>query len=351
MYTPNHKSIRIAISAFVIIISQAFGGLTAAQAAGFSSTFNNAASAVGWSAVNGAWGLTGSNYYYSRGVPGNFASAKHTGAYGDLTYTVRMIRRSSDTGSAQYIIIRGNPLSLNTTKNWKTSYRFGYSNSGYFSVWRGNPNGTVTSLKSWTPSATIAKNGWNILKVVAVGTSLKFYINNVLVYSGADSAYKTGQVGFNFYRDTKSTGNILYVDYAILSTTPTSSSNTTKWLGTWLYPSPPYFETGWRYILNNNIATNKIDRLGYAQLYQYYRLGGGWVPFNFTQDIIKWRIEKASLVISAPTLPTRTYRIVRDQKVGNRTFHFVLDPINSRYESAFIQCLISSCSDIPKLSK
>lgn len=222
MYTPNHKSIRIAISAFVIIISQAFGGLTAAQAAGFSSTFNNAASAVGWSAVNGAWGLTGSNYYYSRGVPGYYASAKHTGAYVDLTYTVRMMRRGSDTGSAQYIIIRGNPLSLNTTKNWKTSYVFGYSNSGYFSVWRGNPNGTVTSLKSWTTSAAIAKKGWNILKVVAVGTSLKFYINNALVYSGADGAWETGQVGFNFYRDTKSTGNILYVDYAILSTTPAS---------------------------------------------------------------------------------------------------------------------------------
>ena len=83
-----------------------------------------------------------------------------------------------------------------------------------------NSAGTNTVLKGWTTSAAIAKNGMNTLKVVAVGSFMQFYINNVLVWVASNTALRIGYVGVGFYRDA-STGT-LYVDSAQLYTTPTS---------------------------------------------------------------------------------------------------------------------------------
>ena len=41
------------------------------------------------------------------------------------------------------------------------------------------------ALKPWTASAAIVKNGWNTLKVIAVGSSLRYYINGTLVWVGS----------------------------------------------------------------------------------------------------------------------------------------------------------------------
>ena len=197
---------------------------TAIIGGNFNSSFNGSSS--GWSSVYGTWSLVSSAYYKTTGVPGYFASVKHTGTYGDLTYTVRMKRGSSDPTRPNYIVIRGNPASLNADKMWNSSYIFGYSNDGTFAVLRISSTGVYTVLKAWTTSTAIVQGGWNTLKVVAVGTALKFYINNVLVYSGVDATYKTGQVGILMFRNTSgTTGDVLNVDSASLSTTPTADIN------------------------------------------------------------------------------------------------------------------------------
>ena len=131
-----------------------------------------------------------------------------------------MKRFGTATTWANYLSIRGNPYSLDTSGRWKPVYNFQYTNSGLFSVWEVTSAGGVVTLKGWTTSAAIVKNGWNTLKVVAVGTSLKYYINNVLVWTGADSTLRTGQVGLGLYRDA--TAASLYVNYAVLQTTPTA---------------------------------------------------------------------------------------------------------------------------------
>jgi hypothetical protein len=187
----------------------------------FNSTFNTSSS--GWSAATGTWSLYSSAYYRSTGLANLGAHAKRTGKYGDLTYEVRMNRTGVDTGYSNRIIVRGNTASLNATKMWSPSYNFQYSNDGSFSVFEVDNTGTATALKAWTTSSAIVKNGWNTLKVVAVGSSLKFYINGTLVWSGSDSTLKTGQVGFGFFRDTDA-GTML-VDWAKLSTTPTADAN------------------------------------------------------------------------------------------------------------------------------
>jgi hypothetical protein len=136
-----------------------------------------------------------------------------------------MMRTGSNKGSPNYLLIRGNPYILDAAKGWLPSYMLGYINNGMFAVYKVDIFGTATVLQGWTASAAIVKGGWNTLKVVAVGSSLKFYINNVLVYSGVDSSLSTGMVGFSMYRDNTSTGNALYVDSASLFTTPTADIN------------------------------------------------------------------------------------------------------------------------------
>jgi hypothetical protein len=187
----------------------------------FFSNFNSSMS--GWSQVNGSWVLYGSAYLRSTGLANLGASIRHASKYGDLTYTVRMRRHGSCTSCSNRIIIRGNPASLVSTNWWKPSYVFQYTNDGNFSIYYMTSAGTFTTLKPWTASGAIAMNNWNTLKVVAVGRQLKFYINNILVYTAFNSGLRVGSVGFGFYRDAAP--GTLYVDYANLSNTPTADIN------------------------------------------------------------------------------------------------------------------------------
>ena len=90
----------------------------------------------------------------------------------------------------------------------------------------------------WTPSPTINQGeAWNTLRVEARGTSLSFYINGTLLWSGTDSSLSSGRVGLAMYRDSSSTGNEFRVDWAYLCTLPLfadgfESGNTSAWSAT-----------------------------------------------------------------------------------------------------------------------
>ena len=196
--------------------SQAF--TVVVESTGFSSSFTT--DAIGWVVHKGTWSLEGSNYITTTGVVGKAATISHTSDYSTLTYEVRM-KRTGCIGCANVLAIRGNP-SLDTVGWWKTEYTFDYTNNGLFSVWKDN-NGTYTALKNWTSTTAINKGGWNTLKVTANGSTLKFYINDILVWSGSDASYPSGRVGIGMYRSTTSTGDKLWIDWAQLTTTVTSS--------------------------------------------------------------------------------------------------------------------------------
>jgi subtilisin family serine protease len=190
----------------------------------FASTFTS--DALGWSAVYGAWARSSTGFYWTPGIVNNFASAKHANYYGPLTYQAKMKRFGSCTGCANFLIIRGTPTPLEATaKDWNKGLRFQYSNSGYFSVWKVD-NGTWTAIKTWTPTSAILQNNWNILKVSASGGNMKYYINNILVWSGAVVAEPYGQVGIGTYTDA--TANYLYFDWVTLSTVATAGPDVTE---------------------------------------------------------------------------------------------------------------------------
>jgi hypothetical protein len=101
---------------------------------------------------------------------------------------------------------------------------FQYTRSGYYSVFKVD-NDSYTALRDWAPSAAIVQGAaWNTLRVVASGTSLKFYINGTLVWSGSDGSFTAGRVGIGLYRSADSTGDQLWVDWATLSTPAAASA-------------------------------------------------------------------------------------------------------------------------------
>jgi len=187
----------------------------------FNSTFNR--NSRGWKPIAGNWGLnTNTGAFWSAGIENGNASAAHAGKYGDLTYEVEM-KRQGCADCANRVIIRGNYKKLTAEDMWRPQYLFQYSNDGFFSVWRIKPNGNDVMLHGWEEHAAIKNGKWNTIKIVAVGSSLEFYINDQLVWSGTDSQLMVGQVGVGFYRDD-SNGNKLFVDSASVFTTATAGA-------------------------------------------------------------------------------------------------------------------------------
>jgi len=183
----------------------------------FNSSFNR--SSAGWSSVYGTWTIGRGAYYQTVGAANLFSSAKYNGTFGDVTFEARMKRTGSCTGCAQHISVRGVSSPLDATKRWNKEYKFAYSNSGQFAIYRVN-GASITTIKAWTATGAVVANNWNTLKVIAVGSSLKFYINGTLVWSFTDTTFKTGAVGVGFYRDASA--GTLYVDWAKASNTPTA---------------------------------------------------------------------------------------------------------------------------------
>lgn len=193
----------------------------------FYNNFN--ANHAGWTPVTGTWSLANASVYRTHGLENLNSSIKRSGTYGDVTYEVKMRRFGSDLTVANKLFVRGNPSSLGSTNNWNSSYQFNYTANGDFGVFKIDGAGATTTLAGWTAHTAIVQGSgsWNKLKVVAVGSSLKFYINSVLVWSGVDTSLQTGSLGIDMYSST--TGGVgatnkLDVDWATASTTPTADA-------------------------------------------------------------------------------------------------------------------------------
>lgn len=183
----------------------------------FSSSFTTSS---GWAPVYGPWSIYNAQHYRSGGVANRWSSSRHSGRYGDVIFEAKM-KRLGCAACANALLVRGNASSLTANKQWRSSYRFQYANNGKFAVYETTASGSQIALKPWTSSAAILVNNWNTLKVLAVGSLLKFYINDTLVWSGSDSTLMTGFLGIGMSRDSASSGNMLYVTSAQATTNAT----------------------------------------------------------------------------------------------------------------------------------
>jgi len=176
------------------------------------SDFNG--TAHGWVSHSGDWYI-GAEYLYTYGLAGAWSSASYVEDFEDFEYEARMWRSGCDPCSNS-LVFRGTPDPLSPDNLWYSEYLAQYTRLGEYSVWRIVGQDAVP-LVGWTFSPAINQgDAWNTLRVEASGTSLTFYINGTLLWSGTDSSLSSGRAGVGMYRDASSTGNELRVDWAYL---------------------------------------------------------------------------------------------------------------------------------------
>lgn len=184
----------------------------------FSSTFTSSTS--GWWGVDGPWKLSSYNYY-SPGVPEGWNSAAHTGVYGDVDYSARIKRTGTSTSTSVGLLLRGAPTSF---QHWSPTYMFLYTQSGMISIWRRNADGSESALYGWTFSPAVATGSvYNTVRVVAVGSTMRMYMNGVAVAQVTDATHRVGNVGVAFYRFPSDTDSRMWVDWAKASTAAATS--------------------------------------------------------------------------------------------------------------------------------
>jgi photosystem II stability/assembly factor-like uncharacterized protein len=184
-------------------------------AGGFYSDFNG--SAAGWVSHSGTWGVD-SQYLVTYGLPGTSSSVSYAEDFSDLDYQARVMREGCDL-CANRLIVRGTPYPLSSSNHWYNEYVFQYTRNGYFMVTKKVTGDDTAILQDWTVSAAINPwDAWNILRVVANGSTFAFYINGTLVWVGSDASMSAGRVGLGMYRSADSTGDVFRADWASLST-------------------------------------------------------------------------------------------------------------------------------------
>jgi len=186
----------------------------ACNTTGFNSQFNG--SSAGWVTHSGSWTVD-STTLRTNGLLGSSASVSYNATFTNFDYRVRMYRAGCNS-CANRLLVRGTPTPLASDKWWYKQYVFQYTRDGKYSVYK-EINGVLTEMKGWTTSSAIKPgNAWNNLRVVANGSSLYFYINGSLVWSGTDTSLTSGRVGIGMFRSANSTGDLLRVDWATLTT-------------------------------------------------------------------------------------------------------------------------------------
>lgn len=174
-----------------------------------SSSFDNMG---GWSPVTGSWNIVG-GYLTTQGVANNTLTSIATDiSTGDATVEAYM-KRSGSSNNAQGLIIHGDPSSLFLQNSWESTYYFQYNNLQQVSVLKSQA-GNITALMDWVSIPYVISYGFNTLKVTSQGSTLYFYINDKLTWSGIDESFRTGKAGIYLFRDTLSVGDLLEVDYA-----------------------------------------------------------------------------------------------------------------------------------------
>jgi len=192
------------------------------SAAGFDSEFNGSMS--GWARKAGGTWAVGSEVLSTNGKTNSWTSAyRTTYPYFNFNFVARVRRIGGDDGwsyPASYISVRMGSSVDPLDDAWFPGYVFGYANTGDYSIWRHNADGSVTNIQPWTYTSALIPYDWNILRVVANGSTYKFYINNVLVKTFNESGRTQGFVGFYIWKTGISTQfQVDWARLAVLSTT------------------------------------------------------------------------------------------------------------------------------------
>ena len=144
-------------------------------------------------------GRVGATALYTLGITNKVSSIyRNTSkAYANFDFVARVKR----TGSGLNIITVRMGDKFDSVNLGYRGYLFGYANWGEFNVYKIDGNGVLFRIQEWTPTEAIVMNGWNVLRVVAIGNHFTFYINGFPVLDFVDTMAETGSVGFAMYKN------------------------------------------------------------------------------------------------------------------------------------------------------
>jgi hypothetical protein len=192
--------------------------------AGFNFTFSG--TSTGWKGQPGGTWYTSSSTYYNHGSSNKWSTARYNGTYPDFNYSAKLKRSggvyfdgTNYWASANAIFVRQG-TSFNSTNEWYPGYMFAYYDWGTlghtpsFGIWRNEADGTSTNIV-YANTDAIVSNNWNVLRITASGSTLNFYINDILMDTLTDSSFSSGSVGVGMYK-TSTVSTVYYVDSATL---------------------------------------------------------------------------------------------------------------------------------------
>lgn len=112
--------------------------------------------------------------------------------FSDFTLTVQVSQTAGDPNSSYGLLWR-----MNGPNQF---YRFEINSAGLYLVERRNSDGTIGDLSvGWQPSAALLTglNTTNHLRLEAIGSQMKFYVNDQLIDEIADSTYLQGAIALD----------------------------------------------------------------------------------------------------------------------------------------------------------
>ncbi|MDR4504218.1 MAG: DUF1080 domain-containing protein [Candidatus Scalindua sp.] len=194
--------------------------------AGFEEYWSDNDNAPDWIRDSGTWRVDDdgcgrgsddscwSDYYHTDGVSNKSSTSTYNAIYSNFDFSAELKRGSIGNNKVIRLLVRASGAVMSNGKP-ANSYSFQIRNSGKYSIYK-TLGGVTKELQGWTLSSAINTNehNSNILRVVAHGDSLTFFINGRLVWSGHDTSLASGRVGFGFASDTSTDG--LSVNWAKL---------------------------------------------------------------------------------------------------------------------------------------
>jgi hypothetical protein len=195
--------------------SDAMSFTVGGNAVGFDSEFNG--SADGWVGRTGNWSIISNTLTAVAGGEDKYVTAYFQPAlFSNFQYQAK-IWRSGCEYCTNVLLVRGNPSTLDSDDDWRTTYEFGVDRSGRYSIWVG-VDGVWRALQNWTDSSVVNRgDAWNELQVSMDGNNLSFAIIGVWVFDTTESSLTSGYVGVGFYSPSSSGGDQLWVDWARLT--------------------------------------------------------------------------------------------------------------------------------------
>ena len=119
-------------------------------------------------------------------------AALDSAIFGDLALEVDVIQRSGPADSSYGVLFR--------MQDGQQFYRFDITGNGLYVIERRSSDGTWTRLvPDWTPTTALNQglNVVNRLKVIAAGSELTFYANDVLLTQLSDPTFSSGAIALD----------------------------------------------------------------------------------------------------------------------------------------------------------